>query len=187
MTLNHNQQQQLLQLATTSIQQGLSLGHFSMPDLANIDPALNILGASFVTLNNNGELRGCIGSIQAHQPLAHDVACHAYDAAFRDPRFTPIEQDELANLAIHISVLTPPQNLPRGISEQQLIGLLTPTVDGLILQQGHRHAVFLPQVWEKLTEPRQFIHQLKRKGGWPTTTPIEALEVSVFQVQEFGH
>lgn len=121
-------------------------------------------GASFVTLERGGELRGCIGSVEARRPLAEDVVDNARAAAFDDPRFPPLERRELAAIEVHLSVLTPSEPLPAA-DEAELLGALVPGEDGLILQENARRATFLPAVWRNLPEPGDFVRQLKRKAG----------------------
>ena len=123
-------------------------------------------GATFVTLTQNGQLRGCIGSLEAHRPLATDVAENARAAAFRDPRFAPLGKDEFARTRVEVSLLTPPEPFPVA-DEADALARLRPRIDGLILSYGRRRATFLPQVWESLPEAHQFIAQLKLKAGLP--------------------
>jgi len=127
-------------------------------------PELAALGASFVTLTQNGQLRGCIGSLQAQRPLANDVAENAFAAAFRDQRFPPLSEQELSRTRVEVSLLTAAEPFPVR-SEEDALTRLRPGIDGLILSYGRRRATFLPQVWESLPEPRQFIAQLKLKAG----------------------
>ncbi len=161
-----DQREILLGLAKESIEKGL------FGELAGVDPleysgSLAENGASFVTLNRNRQLRGCIGSLEAHQPLVLDVVSNAYSSAFRDPRFSPLTRDELPGLDIHISVLTPAEPMQFD-SEANLLDQLQPGVDGLILSAGPRRGTFLPSVWESLPDARVFLQQLKRKAGLPT-------------------
>ena len=122
-------------------------------------------GASFVTLTKDGRLRGCIGSLTAHRPLLDDVQANAVAAATRDPRFAPMTPDELPAVAIEVSVLSAPRPLRvSGLREAYVA--LRPGVDGVILQTGAGHrATFLPQVWQELADPPQFLAQLWRKAG----------------------
>ncbi|HRQ23685.1 MAG TPA: AmmeMemoRadiSam system protein A, partial [Anaerolineales bacterium] len=155
-------------------------------DSQPLTPALKENGASFVTLTIHGDLRGCIGALEAYQPLAEDVREHAVAAALQDPRFPPVEERELGKINIEISRLTPPQPLDY-TSSSDLPGKLRPHVDGIILKHGHRRATFLPQVWEKIPDPADFLNQLCYKMGahvslWRDTK----LQVSVYQVEEFG-
>jgi len=133
-------------------------------DVEALPERLRRPGACFVTLEREGELRGCIGSIEARRPLAEDAVENARAAAFQDYRFAPLERYELATLEIHLSVLTPSEPLPVD-DEADLLARLVPGEDGLILEDGPHRATFLPQVWESLPEPRDFVRQLKRKAG----------------------
>jgi len=123
-------------------------------------------GATFVTLTQRGQLRGCIGSLEAQRPLAIDVAENAIAAAFRDPRFPPLEEDEFSRTRVEVSLLTPAEPFPVA-SEADALSRLRPGIDGLILSYGRHRATFLPQVWESLPEARQFVAQLKLKAGLP--------------------
>ncbi len=129
-------------------------------------PELAEPGASFVTLTQDGALRGCIGSLEAQRPLATDVAENAFAAAFRDPRFAPLSERELAHTRVEVSLLTPAEPFPV-LSEADALTRLRPGIDGLIFSYGRRRATFLPQVWESLADPRQFLVQLKLKAGLP--------------------
>lgn len=171
-SLTPQQADRLLQAARDSISHGLSHGRPLPIEPTRFDPSLQAVRASFVTLNIEGRLRGCIGSLQAHQPLIQDVVQHAFDAAFRDPRFTPLGTDEFPLLEIHISILTP--HTPIEFSdEEDLLRQLKPNVDGLIIAHGHRRATFLPSVWESLPDPADFLGQLKLKAGI-TEPPLQA-------------
>ena len=121
-------------------------------------------GAAFVTLHRNGSLRGCIGSLAAHRPLAADVAANAVSAALNDPRFPPLTAAELDGLEISVSVLTPPEPIAWR-DEADLLARLRPRQDGLIIEDGPHRALFLPAVWEQLPEPRDFLAHLKQKAG----------------------
>ncbi|MCL2787222.1 MAG: AmmeMemoRadiSam system protein A [Micrococcales bacterium] len=125
-------------------------------------------GATFVTLTHDDELRGCIGSLQAWRALGEDVTSNAISAAFRDPRFPPVSQGELAGLAIEVSVLGVPQPVAF-TSRADLEAQLRPGVDGLILSARGRRGTFLPQVWEELSSPEVFLDHLLRKAGVPSS------------------
>lgn len=132
--------------------------------------------ASFVTLEREGHLRGCIGSLEAKLPLIQAVAKNAVAAAFSDPRFPPLQARELDALSIHISVLTVPETLAVE-SEEDLLVKLRPGIDGLVLKRGPQRGTFLPAVWESLPDPRDFLAQLKQKAGlapgdWPADIEI---------------
>lgn len=169
MSLNKTNRQLLLDLAKDSIQHGLQTGCPIQPNLDNYPAELIEPRATFVTLRTNHStdaLRGCIGMLEAVRPLAKDIAENAFSAAFRDPRFPPLEAYELENLKIHLSILTPAAPVWFN-SEQDLLSQLQPDIDGLILEEGHRRGTFLPSVWEVLPEPEQFLRNLKQKAGLP--------------------
>ncbi len=145
---------------------------------------LREIRATFVTLNLHGQLRGCIGSLEAHRPLVEDVAHNAYAAAFSDPRFGPLQADELPDLKIHISVLSPTTAMTFH-SEQDLIRQLRPGIDGLILEDGYHRGTFLPSVWESLPEPEDFWRHLKLKAGLSTEHWSGTLRVSRYTTECF--
>ncbi|MBN2085952.1 MAG: AmmeMemoRadiSam system protein A [Anaerolineales bacterium] len=154
-------------------------------DLESLPPELQVPGASFVTLTRDGNLRGCIGSLEARQPLAADVHEHAGDAAFRDFRFPPLTQSELDDLHIEISVLSAPVPLPYSHPEA-LPALLHPGQDGIILARGMRRATFLPQVWDQIPDPYSFLDMLCEKMGFDYDLwRREKLEVSIYHVESF--
>lgn len=175
-TITDAEQQLLLQLARESIEYGLQHQHEIALSADNYPPQLQEQRATFVTLHLNNQLRGCIGTLEAYQPLVLDVAHNAYAAAFNDPRFMPVTQSEVNKLEIHISILNPAEQLRFG-SEQELIGQIRPGVDGLIMQDGRSRGTFLPSVWEQLTGPKEFIHHLKLKAGLPADYWSESLRV----------
>ena len=120
--------------------------------------------------NKEGQLRGCIGHLEASQTIVEEVSENAFNAAFKDPRFPKLKPQEMPKLEIHISLLTIPEPLPVS-SEADLLSKLQPGIDGIILKVGFRQATFLPSVWEQLPDPAQFLHHLKLKGqfsgqGW---------------------
>jgi uncharacterized protein len=165
----------LLRTAEASIAHGLSHGCALPVDRAEVDPALRQVAASFVTLTIDGQLRGCIGRLEAEQPLIADVAENAYAAAFTDPRFPPLRASELPLLRVEISVLGPSEPLTCE-DEDGLLAQLRPGVDGLILREGSRKSTFLPSVWEQLPDPQDFLHELKRKAGLPRAYWSDLLE-----------
>lgn len=156
-------------------------------DMANYSKILREPGASFVTLHRkgDGQLRGCIGTLEAYQPLVRDVQHHAVAAALEDYRFPPVTINEVPNLNIEISRLTTPINL-KYTNPLDLPGLLRPGVDGVILKDGFRKATFLPQVWEQLPDPEEFLAHLCRKmEGSPDRWKMKLLDVSIYQVEVF--
>lgn len=141
-------------------------------------------GAAFVTLTQQGALRGCIGTLQAWRPLRVDVAQNAVAAATRDGRFRPLRPDELPVTAIEVSVLSPPEPIPAGTEAEVLAGL-RPYHDGVILTFGDHRGTFLPQVWEQLPTPERFLAHLKRKAGlaedwWHPDVVLQRYGVTAF-------
>lgn len=183
--LSHSERQILLDLALASIQHGLSAGKALRVRARDYPLALQQSRASFVTLQRNGQLRGCIGHLQPLQSLVEDIAENAWSAAFRDPRFAPLAAHELENLHIHLSVLSAPQALSFS-SEQDLLAQLRPGVDGLILQDGFARGTFLPSVWESLPRAEDFWRQLKRKAGLPSSHWSSSLTVQRYETESFS-
>ena len=165
-SLNKDQQQQLLILAKNAIQHGLTTDKPLKVDLADFPSELTVQRATFVTLQKHGQLRGCIGMLTAVRPLVEDIAENAFFAAFKDPRFPPLTAQELEDLDIHLSILSPSEPMIFS-SEQDLVSQIQPNIDGLILQEGHLRGTFLPSVWEQLPDPKQFLQHLKQKAGLP--------------------
>lgn len=170
MTLATPERRELLALARASIDAALSLGvPANQPapfTSALLLPELTVRRSSFVTLRRGDELRGCCGTLEAPRPLAEDVWRNAWAAAFSDYRFASLTAAEWPQIGLHLSLLTPPEPLDV-TTEEQLLGLLRPSVDGLILEGETGRATFLPAVWEQIPEPAQFVRQLKLKAGWP--------------------
>lgn len=164
--LDRTSQRQLLEVAHASIQFGLIQQRPLIVNLIQHPFPLQSLGASFVTLRIQGELRGCIGTLEARQPLVQDVAQNAFNAAFRDPRFAPVSSQECSLLEIHISVLSQATTI-NFRSEADLLSQLRPGIDGLILSENCRRSTFLPTVWESLPEAANFFRKLKLKAGFP--------------------
>jgi AmmeMemoRadiSam system protein A len=129
-------------------------------------PELLKNSATFVTLTQNGQLRGCIGSLQAYRPLIEDIRENACNAAFRDPRFKPLSADELPITLVEVSLLTPAETMQFS-SEADALAQLRPNIDGIIFSAGNRRSTFLPQVWEQLPKPADFMAHLKQKAGLP--------------------
>ncbi len=183
--LSQEERETLLKLARQALEVGVS-GKALEPIILEIQ-SINLQqpGASFVTLKRKGELRGCIGALEAYQPLAEDVREHVVAAALNDYRFPPVSPEELPDITIEISRLTPPQRLVYEKCED-LAQLMRPHIDGVILRDGIRRATFLPQVWEKISDPILFINCLCQKMGLsPETWRRKKLEAWVYQVEEF--
>lgn len=151
----------LLTLARNAIAEKLGCGRVTEP--AQPEEFLRP-GAVFVTLKSDGNLRGCIGSLAAWRPLRDDVTANACAAAFGDPRFKPLGANELSAVKLEVSLLSPTHPIAFS-SEADAIAQLNPGIDGVVLEYGHHRGTFLPQVWEDLPEPHQFMAQLKRKAG----------------------
>lgn len=177
----------LIELARASIAHGLERGR-ALPVRVEEHPAeWQAERACFVTLNLEDSLRGCIGNLQAIQPLVRDVAENAFNAAFRDPRFLPLHPAELDALDIHISILSLPEIMAAG-SEQELLAQLRPGADGLIIEAHGRRATFLPSVWEQLPEPADFLMHLRHKAGLPAHGWPEGMRAWRYGVDEIrGH
>lgn len=183
--LTEAQQRELLDIARRSITFGLERGRALRIDIADFEESLRKEAATFVTLHEQGELRGCIGALQAYQPLVADVAEHAYAAAFSDPRFPPVAEAELPHLTISISVLGQPEAM-HFESETDLLRQLRPGLDGLILEDGRHRGTFLPSVWESLPEPEHFWRHLKSKAGLPSNHWSDSLRVSRYTTFSFA-
>jgi AmmeMemoRadiSam system protein A len=153
----------LLPLARIAIASELKL---EPPKTGDDSPWLKQPGASFITLMRQNQLRGCIGTLQAHRTLLDDVRANAVGAAFRDPRFTPLTAAEYAGISVEVSVLSPLETMQTG-NEADALKQLRPGIDGLVFEYGRHRSTFLPQVWEKFPQPADFMAQLKYKAGLP--------------------
>jgi AmmeMemoRadiSam system protein A len=182
--MNADQRRLLREIALASIRHGLASGQPPQPELAALPAALVVPGACFVTLEIDGDLRGCIGSLEARRPLASDVADNAFNAAFRDPRFPPLGAAEFAQVDLHISVLSAPQPMTVH-SRADLLAQLRPGIDGLVLDDGQRRATFLPSVWEQLPRVEDFVAHLLRKGGWPAQHWSGAMRAERYTTESF--
>jgi AmmeMemoRadiSam system protein A len=141
-------------------------------------------GAVFVTLTQDGRLRGCIGSLEACRSLREDLEANACAAAFRDPRFPPLSAAELASTCVEVSILSKPEPMHfRG--EADAIAQLRPGIDGVLLEYGHHRGTFLPQVWEQLPDRVQFFHHLKLKAGLPPDFWSDDLRLARYTVEKF--
>jgi len=153
--------------------------------LEDYSPGLAGKGACFITLTKKGSLRGCIGSIEASQPLIKDVQDRAIGAAFKDPRFPKLKLEELPDLQIEVSRLTIPEKIAY-TTPDDLVNKLRPGIDGVILSQNFRRATFLPQVWDQLQDPEQFLGRLCQKMGLdPEAWRNQHLDVETYQVEKF--
>ena len=170
----------LLTLARNAIEEEFGM----KPRTVTPHPDFAKAAATFVTLTQNGQLRGCIGSLEARRPLATDVAENAVAAAFSDPRFPPLRRGELEQTRVEVSLLDKPRPMQFD-DEEDVLRQLCPGVDGLILTCGHHRATFLPQVWESLPTPRLFLEHLKLKAGLPADFWSPNLTLSRYGVQKW--
>nr|WP_236725592.1 AmmeMemoRadiSam system protein A [Candidatus Reidiella endopervernicosa] len=181
-SLTGHEQDDLRQLARDSIRHGLTHGKALDVNASDYSDPLQRQRATFVTLELGGTLRGCIGTLEAHRPLAVDVASNAYAAAFSDPRFPPLDENEFQRLDIHISILTPSEPLLFN-GEEDLLEKIRPGIDGLILSEGYRRGTFLPSVWESLPNPEQFLQHLKLKAGLPADYWSDQIEIERYTTE----
>lgn len=180
-----NEERHILKgVAQNAIQFGLEQGMEMRIDLSEYPASLQENRASFVTLHIEGQLRGCIGSLEAYQPLVIDVARNSFAAAFRDPRFMPLRADEFIVLDIHLSILSKPEQISFQ-SEIDLVKKLRPGIDGLILSDNGMRGTFLPAVWEELKDPQQFLQHLKMKAGLPVDYWSDTITVSRYTTESF--
>ena len=183
--LTPEEQKTLLHLAREALEYGVRGDPLPPLDDSALTARLREAGASFVTLTEGGQLRGCIGALEPYQSLAEDVREHAVAAALEDPRFPPVSERELNRINIEVSRLTRPVSLPYRDADE-LLSKLHPYVDGVILRDGFRRSTFLPQVWEKIPDPAEFLGNLCYKMGVdPELWRRKHLEVLVYQVEEF--
>jgi len=170
----------LIALARAAIARQLGEAVCEMPH----PPWLDEPGAVFVTLTRHGELRGCIGSLSARRALGHDLEANARAAAFDDPRFPPLGRDEWPDLRVEVSLLSAAEPLSCA-DEADALAQLRPGIDGVILEYGWYHSTFLPQVWDQLPEPRDFLAHLKRKAGLAPDFWAKGMKLSRYTVEKF--
>ncbi len=171
----------LLRLARSAIVEALGGRRVEPPQAAWLDQA----GACFVTLHRAGELHGCIGSLVAYRPLADDVRENAVAAALEDPRATPLSLAGVAELAIEVSLLSALEPLPVR-DELDAIEKLRPFVDGVVLRWGFRRGTLLPQVWESVPDPKEFLAMLKRKAGLDPMFWADDVRLERYTVEKFS-
>lgn len=175
--MNSEQGRILLPIARAAIARALNMPHSADESAAWLQEH----GACFVTLTQQGDLRGCIGTLQAHRPLLADVKSNAVAAALHDPRFMPLSREEFDITEIEISLLSPTQAMSFR-DEIDALTQLRPQVDGVVLEYHGYRSTFLPQVWEQLPQPQQFMAQLKRKAGLPEEFWHEEIRLSRYSV-----
>ena len=173
----------ILELARDALEVAAERRDLPPIDLSSLPAALQNPGASFVTLTKDNALRGCIGTLEVRLPLAEDVRQHAVAAALHDYRFPAIQADEVDDIRIEISVLTQPQPLEYK-NPEELLKILRPLVDGVILTDGKKRATFLPQVWERVSSPSLFLSMLCEKATLPSDAWQKGdLQVFIYQVE----
>ncbi|MCP4433826.1 MAG: AmmeMemoRadiSam system protein A [Gammaproteobacteria bacterium] len=182
--LSQAQRRQLLHNARRSIELGLDTGAPLQLDIDELEPVLREPAAVFVTLTQAGDLRGCIGSLQAQDALAQAVANAAFNAALRDRRFARVGSTELDNIRIEISVLSKLQGWQLD-SRESLLRELRPGIDGLLIEDRGQRATFLPQVWEKIPSAERFVGQLMLKAGLPARHWSSSIQLHRYQTLSF--
>lgn len=178
------QRKKLRALAHASIEHGL---RHEQPVAVRLDEwpaALHQKRSSFVTLQQEGRLRGCVGALEPARALVADVAMNAFAAAFRDPRFGPVTALDYPDIELHVSVLSPIEPLEVR-SEAELLRRLRPGVDGLIFEEGDRRGTFLPAVWRSLPSGGEFLAQLKAKAGLPPDYWSATVRAYRYTTEEF--
>jgi AmmeMemoRadiSam system protein A len=183
--LSESERKFLLSLARQSIENCINGTSLPVLEIKSLSSILQEQGASFVTLTYRGYLRGCVGALEPYQSLAEDVREHAVAAAFQDYRFPPLQAKEMEGIEIEISYLSRPIPLKYD-NPVDLPHLLKPNIDGVVLRDGMRRATFLPQVWEKIPNPEEFLEELCMKmGAQPDLWRRKKLDVLTYQVEEF--
>jgi AmmeMemoRadiSam system protein A len=175
----------LLDIAAEAIAEVLRTGRRTAPDLDDLPAALRQPGATFVTLRRQERLLGCVGTLQAYQPLAVDVAVHAVAAAFADPRLPAVTVADFTVMSIHVSMLGPLTEVAAE-SLTELIEQVEAGVDGLLVEGTTRglprRATLLPSVWQQLPDPAEFVGALWHKAGlvpgdWPRDVVVSRYRV----------
>lgn len=177
----------ILQIARRGLEEYVRYGQTYKPQLLELTASLCEPGASFVTLTNKGRLRGCIGHTLANIPLAEDVIRNAA-AASHDLRFVPVDPDELLDIRLEVTVLSPFQQITYD-NFNELLDKLRPGIDGVMLTQKHKRALLLPQVWHRLPDKTDFLEAIAHKADihvLELQTVPPTLLVHVFQAQLFA-
>jgi len=184
--LSETDRNELLRIAREAIDSAVNNQLPEKFDLSTFSDELKADGASFITLTKSGKLRGCIGALEAYQPLVLDVQEHARAAAMEDYRFPPVSNTEIEFLKIEISYLTPLKKLEYE-NNSDLLSKLRPGIDGVLIRDGSRRATFLPQVWAQISNGGEFMsHLCTKMGAQPDLWMKKKLEVFVYQVEEFS-
>jgi uncharacterized protein len=177
----------LLEIATLGVRHAAEARAAPVLDLRREPGSLLRPGASFVTLKREGRLRGCIGSLEPSRPLAEDVAQNAYAAARRDPRFPSLQAWELPGLDLSVATLGPHEPMTVA-TRDELLTMLRPGMDGLVVRSGRLRATFLPAVWKQLPAPDDFIDALWQKahliqGAWPANLELSRYHVTTVRTR----
>ena len=175
-----SREQTLLHLARAAIAKELGFIADELPRPAWLEEP----GATFVTLTLHGQLRGCVGSLEANRPLVDDVRHNAVAAAFHDPRFTPLGLDEFADVIIDVALLSTPE-LIRFSSEKDALTKLNPGKDGVTLECGSKRASFLPRAWADSPDPRVFLALLKNQAGLADDFWSDDIKLSRFTIRKW--
>jgi AmmeMemoRadiSam system protein A len=182
--LDSSERTSLLQLARLSITHAAHAEPLPGLPREEYPAALQAIGCAFVTLTRGGALRGCIGGLEPRLPLVEDVWQHAYAAAREDPRFAPITPQDLGEIRIEVSRLTPAH--PLQAAPERIAAALRPGRDGVILRRGLQRGTFLPQVWEKVPDPELFLDMLSDKAGIPRMAWRQGdVEILIYEVESF--
>lgn len=175
---------QLRRIVSRSLAEAVRHKHYS-PARKDYGNELFDKGASFVTLKQNGELRGCVGTVVPHVAVAHDLAENAYRAAMEDGRFSPLTEEELSRTRFSISLLTGFERVPYW-DESDLLNRIRPGIDGLIIRDGDRQGLFLPSVWKELPDKAEFLKNLKVKAGFNPSYWSNNIKVYRFRTVEIN-
>jgi AmmeMemoRadiSam system protein A len=176
----------VVDLALDAIASVLRGGAVALPDLDALPGELREDGASFVTLERDGGLLGCIGTLRAEQPLGVDVALHGVAAAFSDPRLPAIRDDDFRHMSVKVSVVSPLE--PMDVtSSDELVAALEPGRTGLLVEARRGGATFLPSVWSHVSGREEFLHLLWRKAGWRPGTWPDGIRASRYTTVEVGN
>ncbi len=170
----------LVAIARESIEERLGVGARA----ARTNEWLRQIAATFVTLRKHGELRGCIGTVDARSALGEDIVHNSQAAAFHDPRFPPLERSELGDIEVEVSLLSQRRAM-EAASEMEALARLRPGVDGVHLEFGEARATFLPQVWESIPDPLAFLCELRRKADLPLRFWHPELKLTRYTVEKF--
>jgi len=183
--LSDDDRRALLEIAVTAIAEALRTGQRWAPPVPGLPAVLAAPGACFVTLRRDGRLLGCVGSLEARQPLAVDVATRACHAAFDDPRMPPIDDEDFRLMSVDVSVLGPTEELPAR-SPTEVVAAVRPCVDGLLLDGPGFRGTLLPSVWRQIPTPAAFVDALWRKAGLPPGSWLPGMRVLRYRVDEFA-